>query len=238
MTASGDTRRVVMISGGSSGIGLAVAREMLARGFAVSIGTRHPEQARNRAGLVGEVGWFRYDAASLHDADEWARATRDRWGRIDAVVASAGVDSHREVDDPLVDDEWDQVMRVNALGPLRLVRATMTALERAGTGRLVLLASLSAKRIRNQHVAYGMSKFAALALSHTVRRRLWDAGVRVTAVCPSFVNTPMSAQTTKVAPEDMIQPETLAHLIGTVIELPNNAAIAELLVNCRLEDML
>jgi len=63
-------------------------------------------------------------------------------------------------------------------------------------------------------------------------------GVRATAVCPSFVRTAMSGYTSKVAPEDMIQPETMAELVRTLIELPNNAAIAELLVNCRLEDML
>ena len=65
-----------------------------------------------------------------------------------------------------------------------------------------------------------------------------EKGVRATAVCPSFVRTEMSSYTQKVTPDEMIQPETLAHLIRTTVELPNTAAIAELLVNCRLEDTL
>ena len=77
-----------------------------------------------------------------------------------------------------------------------------------------------------------------MGLTHTARRAAWDKGVRITAVCPSFVRTDMSAYTDKIAPADMIQPETLAGLVRTVIELPNNAAVAELLVNCRYEDML
>jgi NAD(P)-dependent dehydrogenase (short-subunit alcohol dehydrogenase family) len=82
-----------------------------------------------------------------------------------------------------------------------------------------------------------MTKFALIALTHAVRHHGWDHGVRATAVCPSFVRTDLTADALAVAPDDMIQPEDLAELIETALSLPNNAVVAEMLVNCRLEDL-
>ena len=98
------------------------------------------------------------------------------------------------------------------------------------------MASLSGKRVRNENVAYNMTKHALIALSHGTRRIGWEDGLRVTTLCPSFVRTDLTADVTKVGPEAMIPPEDLAELAVTALMLPNNAAIPELLVNCRLED--
>ena len=83
-----------------------------------------------------------------------------------------------------------------------------------------------------------MSKFAVVALTHAVRRLGWEKGVRATALCPSFVRTDMTAGTAHIAAELMSDPADLAELVATVLALPNTASIAELLVNCRLEDMV
>jgi len=99
------------------------------------------------------------------------------------------------------------------------------------------MSSLSGKRVKNLHAGYAMSKFAVVALTHAVRRVGWDAGVRATVICPGFVATDMTAGVTAVSRGDMIQPADLAELVATAIALPNNAVVAEILVNCRLEDM-
>ena len=136
------------------------------------------------------------------------------------------------------DAALDRLWAINVKAPLRLTRLCLPHLTRTGQGRIVNIASLSGKRVRNGFVGYNMTKFAVMGLTHTTRHETWDMGIRCTAVCPSFVRTEMSSYTGKVAPEDMIQPETLAQMIRHNIELPNNAAVAEILVNCRLEDML
>ena len=100
------------------------------------------------------------------------------------------------------------------------------------------VASLSGKRVRNDNIAYNMTKHAILALTHGTRRIGWDDGVRATALCPSFVATDLTADVTKVSPAEMIDPVDLAELAATAIALPNTAAMAEMLVNCRLEDTL
>ena len=76
---------------------------------------------------------------------------------------------------------------------------------------------------------------SSLGLCRTERSA--EDGVRATAICPSFVATDMTAQVTAVPRGEMIQPADLAELVATVLALPNNAVVAELLVNCRLEDM-
>ena len=134
--------------------------------------------------------------------------------------------------------DLDRVIAVNVKTPLFLTRLCLPHLRKSGTGRIVNIGSLSGKRVRNDNIAYAMSKFALMALSHGTRRIGWEDGVRVTAVCPSFVATELTADVTKVARDDMIDPQDLAELVATAIALPNTAAVAELLVNCTLEDML
>ncbi len=77
-----------------------------------------------------------------------------------------------------------------------------------------------------------------MALTHAARRIGWDKGVRATAICPSFVRTDMTADSTKIGRGEMIDPADFAVLAATVLALPNTASVAELLVNCRLEDMV
>lgn len=77
-----------------------------------------------------------------------------------------------------------------------------------------------------------------LRLTHAIRRAGWNDGVRCTALCPAFVATDLTRNVTKVSREEMIAPEDFAELVATVLALPNTASVAELLVNCRFEDMV
>ena len=81
-----------------------------------------------------------------------------------------------------------------------MTRQALPHLEASGSGRIVNVASLSGKRVKNDNVAYNMSKFAVVALTHAVRRLGWEKGVRATALCPSFVRTDMTADATKSRP--------------------------------------
>jgi NAD(P)-dependent dehydrogenase (short-subunit alcohol dehydrogenase family) len=119
-----------------------------------------------------------------------------------------------------------------------VIRAALPHLKRSGTGRVVTIASLSGKRVANDNVGYAMSKFAVVALTHGVRRLGWEHGIRACAICPSFVDTDMTAAVTALPRSAMIQPGDLAELVATALALPNNAVVAEYLVNCRFEDML
>jgi NAD(P)-dependent dehydrogenase (short-subunit alcohol dehydrogenase family) len=84
--------------------------------------------------------------------------------------------------------------------------------------------------------SYAVSKFAAVALSHAIRQAGWDCGIRATAICPGFVATDMARAITDLRASKMIPPSDLATIIATLLELPNEASVAEFAVNCQLEE--
>lgn len=229
---------VVLVSGANRGIGAEIARNLRAHGYRLSLGARSIEALERAHGRQDDKTLYaRFDACDVPSAARWVEETVARFGRIDALVNNAG--SGEKVH--LMDDNeeaLDRLWAINVKAPLRMTRLCLPHLERTGRGRVVNIVSLSEKRVRNPFVGYTMTKFAAMGLTHTTRHVSWDKGVRATAICPGFVRTDMSAYTDKVKPEDMIQPEAIADLVRTAIELPNNAAVAEMLVNCRLEDTL
>lgn len=225
--------RVAMVSGGSRGIGKAVVEHLLGLGYTVSIGVRETARIEPRAGL----SVHRYDATEPAAAAAWVEATLALHKRLDVLVNAAGINSMARLSDG---DETalDSLWTVNVKAPMRLIRAAWSALAAGGEGRVMNLASLSGKRVKNENVGYAMTKAALISLTHAVRREGWELGIRASAVCPGFVETDMTSHVTKVAREQMSRPEDLAALIGTLVRLPNNAAVAELLMNCRHEDTL
>ncbi|GAJ95512.1 MULTISPECIES: SDR family NAD(P)-dependent oxidoreductase [Rhizobium] len=230
--------RVVLISGASRGIGLAIARELAEHGYRLSLGARDVKMLETQFGPENDrLHYAHFDAYEPATSDRWVASAAEKFQRIDALVNNAGLGEQVSLMDDN-DEALDRLWAVNVKAPLRLTRLCMPHLEATGAGRIVNIASLSGKRVRNAFVGYNMTKFAVMGLTHTTRQVAWEKGVRATAICPSFVRTEMSSYTNKVTPDEMIQPETLASLVRTAIELPNNAAMAEMLVNCRLEDTL
>ncbi|MCH7929025.1 MAG: SDR family NAD(P)-dependent oxidoreductase [Proteobacteria bacterium] len=231
--------RVIMVSGANRGIGLAVARCLHGKGYGLSLGGRDTEALEAAVADLGaeRLMTHRYDALDRASSEAWVAATVARFGRIDGLVNNAGIVLHLTVED---DDEeaFDRLWAVNVKGPLRMIRLALPYLKESGEGRIVNLASASAKRVPNTNAGYAMSKFAVVALTHATRQLVWNDGVRVTAVCPGYVATDMTAGVATIAHQEMIPPGDLAELVATVIALPNNAAVAELVVNCRLESTL
>lgn len=230
--------RVILVSGANRGIGLAIAQHLHGLGYRLSLGVRDVEaMTKLTARWGGEaVHVAGFDAEDWNNHAAWIRAAADRFGRIDGLINNAGVHhtmTLRNPDPAALDRLWS----VNCKAPLNLIHHALPFLEASGQGRIVNIASLSGKRVRNDAVAYNMTKHAMIALNHAARRIAWDKGVRATAICPSFVQTDMTAGAAFPV-EQMTAPADLAVLVGTVLALPNNATMAEVLVNCRLEDTL
>ena len=227
-----------MISGASRGIGLALARTLLAKGYAVSAAAR--DAAKVAAALPDAAPdrllAARFDAEDRATYQPWVDSTLAKFGRIDALVNNAGTSNRFSIEEG-EDADLDQLFTINIKGPLYMTRLVLPHLRKTGAGRILNVASLSGKRVKNENIAYAMTKHALIALTHGTRRIGWEDGVRATSICPSFVATDLTAGVTKVAREEMIQPDDLAELMATAIALPNTAVMAEMLVNCRLEDL-
>jgi NAD(P)-dependent dehydrogenase (short-subunit alcohol dehydrogenase family) len=220
-----------MISGANRGIGAAIARQLAAGGWRLSIGVRNPQSFAAGAGdLV-----HRFDALEGTEA-AWVAATMERFGRIDAVINNAGIIVAKSVIEA-DDDDLMAMFRVNVQSPLRLVRAAWPHLAACGRGRVIMVASLSGKRVKSaQSSLYAVTKHAAVALSHGIRQSGWDLGIRATALCPGFVATDMARGLTDISPDAMTQPEDLARMVALLLDLPNTASVAELAVNGQRED--
>ena len=226
-----------MISGANRGIGLAIARELEAAGLALSLGVRKPADFNDPLAKSADVLVHRYDANERDAAKAWVDATMARFGRIDVLVNNAGIARPVTLEQGSEDD-LDALFDVNVKAPFRVIRAALPHLKVSGAGRVVNVASLSGKRVMGLNVGYQMSKHAVVALTHAVRRIGWEHGIRATALCPGYVETDLTARVTDLPRDEMTDPADLARLVATVVALPNNAAVAELLVNCRYEHML
>jgi NAD(P)-dependent dehydrogenase (short-subunit alcohol dehydrogenase family) len=231
--------RVAMVSGANRGIGLAIARELARRGCRLSLGVRRPEAlpASLRALDPAHVHAHRYEARDPGAGDAWVAATMARFGRIDILVNNAGIAPQVTLEAGR-DEDLDALLDINVKAPFRLLRAAFPHLKTSGRGRVVNVASLSGKRVLGLNAGYQMAKHAVIALNHAVRRAGWEHGIRATALCPGFVNTDMAAGHDGIDPAAITQPEDLATLCGTIVDLPNGAAVAELLVNWRHEPLM
>ena len=228
--------RTVMISGASRGIGRAIAERLLAQGHSLSLGVRRPADLQGTALDHPQVLLHPYEASEPDAAQAWVDASVARFGRIDTVVHSAGVFSRV----PLLFDagqqrEIEQLWQVNVMGPWWLTRAAWPQLAADGQGRIVVLVSMSGKRSKGRLAGYTASKFALMGLCQTMRNEGWEQGIRVTAICPSWVNTDMAAAVQAMPAEAMTQPGDIATLTAQLLELPNSCVPFELAVSCNLE---
>ena len=225
--------RVVMLSGANRGIGSRIAARLAADGYRLSLGARRMDALAASAPDVGPDRMMlnQHEATDLDSARRWVEATVERFGGIDVLINCAGIVDRTGLES-MSEDVLDDMWAVNVKGPLRLTRLALPHLRQSGSGRVVNMASLSAKRVKGDSiVGYSMTKYALLALSHAIRQIGWDDGIRVTAVCPGPVATDM------MDPDDesITQPEDVADLVATVIALPNTASVSEMLIGCRLE---
>ena len=228
--------RVVMISGASRGIGLAVARNLYQAGFSLSLGVRNIEAMRKTVDDwdTSRVLISKYDAVDKGTHKTWVDSTAERYGRIDGLVNNAGIMQPVSVDDGEFNEKGlDLMWSVNVKAPLSMTCLALPHLRKCGSGRVINVASLAGKAVFGNGVGYSMTKFAAVALSHATRHGGWADGVRCTALCPGYVATDLTSSIETVSLDDMISADDLAELVNTVISLSNTASVAELIVNCR-----
>ncbi|AYN41621.1 SDR family oxidoreductase [Streptomyces dangxiongensis] len=182
-------KRVVVVTGGATGIGEATARLLREGGHHVVVSGRRPEPLRR---LAEEIGALAYpsDVGEPDAAEGLVRAALAEHGRIDGLVLNAGIGRGGAVGDLTLRD-WEDVMRTNVTGPLLLLRAAVPHLLES-RGAVVAVASVSALRNGASNAPYATSKAALLQLCRSVAVDYGRHGVRANIVCPGWVRTEMA----------------------------------------------
>ncbi|MFH8337472.1 SDR family NAD(P)-dependent oxidoreductase [Streptomyces sp. AM6-12] len=182
-------KRVVIVTGGGTGIGEATARLMCGQGHHVVVSGRRAEPLQR---VEREAGALAYpsDIGDPDAAGGLVRATLAAYGRLDGLVLNAGIGRGGSVGD-LSLEEWDEVMRTNLTGPLLLLRAAIPHLLET-RGSVVAVASVSALRNGTSNAPYATSKAALLQLCRSVAVDYGRRGLRANTVCPSWVRSEMA----------------------------------------------
>ena len=218
--------RAALVTGGSSGIGLAIAQALRAEGFDLTLVARRPEKLAAAASELEALA-VPADVAREEDCGRVVDAHRERHGRLDVLVNSAGIGVAGRIDE-LPAKQLDLQLDVNLRG-LMLVTAAALPLLREARGLVVNLASIAGTMPTPGLSIYGATKAAVIALTKSLNHELEEDGVRATAISPGFVDTPMT-DWGPVPKEEMIRPEDCAEIVRLLLRLSPYARVPHVVV--------
>jgi NAD(P)-dependent dehydrogenase (short-subunit alcohol dehydrogenase family) len=184
--------RVALITGGSRGLGLVLARELVARGAKVAICARTEADVRNAAAELrergGDVLAVVCDVRDREQVESFVAKAIDFWGRVDCLFNVAGVIQVGPLDAMTIDD-FREAMDVHFWGPLYSTLAVLPSMRAQGFGRVVNVSSIGGKIAAPHLIPYAASKYALVGLSYGLRTELARENILVTTACPSLMRT-------------------------------------------------
>ena len=190
--ASSDVLRTALVTGAGRGIGRAVAVRLGAQGYRVALAARSEDELRETAALVeGETLVLPGDMLDPTAPDAAVTAVEEAWGGLSVLVANAGAGSSAPIA-KLPDELWAQQLELNLTAPFRAVRRSVPGMVERGWGRLVVVASMAAKRGEPYLAAYCAAKHGVLGMVRATAAELATTGVTANAVCPAYVDTAMT----------------------------------------------
>ncbi|MFF7982923.1 SDR family oxidoreductase [Streptomyces sp. NPDC007901] len=221
---------VALITGGGSGIGAAVARQLLDAGHRVAVTGRGEQRLRAFAAELGDPeGLLKIvgNTAEYTDVQAAVDSTLKAFGRLDTVVANAGFATH----DTIADGDpagWAEMVLTNVLGPALLIRASVDALKET-RGRIVLIGSV-AGFVNTPGNLYGATKWAVTGLAENTRRQVTDFGIGVTLVAPGRVETPFWDANGSLPPGHLLTAGQIADSVVWAIRQPAGVDVNTIVV--------
>jgi NAD(P)-dependent dehydrogenase (short-subunit alcohol dehydrogenase family) len=176
---------VAVVTGAAKGIGAAIAEALAEAGYALALIDREDASPQARGGLA-----VRGDVSDLADVRDFADAAMERFGAVDVLVNNAGISSIGPAETTSA-EEWRRVIDINLTGPFLLCQAFGARMLERGAGAIVNVASIAGLHGVSDRAAYNASKHGLIGLTRTLAAEWGGRGVRVNAVCPGWVKTPM-----------------------------------------------
>jgi NAD(P)-dependent dehydrogenase (short-subunit alcohol dehydrogenase family) len=230
-------QRAAIVTGASSGIGLAIARMLGEEGFGITMAARRPEKLDGAvAGLAGDGFDVQAVAANVSDEAEIQKvvaAHRDRYGRLDVLVNNAGVGIGSAVGE-IQTKHLDMQMDINLRSIVIFYRECVAMLREAGAEHkrafVINTASIAGKHGEAWLSVYSATQHAVVGWTDSMNRELSTEGIRSTALCPAFVDTPMTDFVKgQVAADDMIRPEDIAESVRFLLKVSPACLVPEIM---------
>jgi NAD(P)-dependent dehydrogenase (short-subunit alcohol dehydrogenase family) len=229
-------QRAAIVTGGSSGIGLGIARVLGEEGYALTVAARRPEKLEEAVEGLRADG-FDVNSVSGNLADEAVvqevvRSHRERFGRLDVLVNNAGLGAGEAVDE-LTTKKVDLQLAINLRSPILFYRECTELLRAAGAEHrcalVVNTSSISGKAGEPWLSVYSATKAAVVAFTQAMHKELGEAGIKSTALCPAFVDTAMTDFIKEqVKPEDMIQVSDIAETVRVLLRMSPGCVVPEI----------
>jgi NAD(P)-dependent dehydrogenase (short-subunit alcohol dehydrogenase family) len=229
--------RAAIVTGASSGIGLAIARVLGEEGFAVTMAARRPEKLQEAVrGLQAdglEVHGVEANLAEEQEIQKVVQEHRERHGRLDVLVNNAGVGIGASVGDILT-KRMDMQLDINLRAIMIFYRECLPMLQQAGeehrNALVVNTSSISGKRGEAWLSVYSASKHGVVGWTEAMNKELGAQGIKSTALCPAFVDTPMTDFVKEqVKAEEMIRPQDIAEGVRYLLRVSPACVIPEMM---------
>jgi 3-oxoacyl-[acyl-carrier protein] reductase len=205
--AKGLAGRVAVVTGGSRGIGLAIARCLADDGASVVVSGRDSARLDAAVQEIEATGAAALavvaDAAKREDVERLVDATRERFGRLDVVVNNAGI-TRDQLLVRMKDDDWDRVLETNLRGVFLMTRAAAKVMMRQKAGRIINISSTAGTMGNPGQVNYSAAKAGVIGLSKAAARELAHWGILVNVVAPGLIETDMTASISAEAREGFL----------------------------------
>ena len=218
--------RSALITGGSSGIGLAIGRMLREEGFELTLASRTADKVEAAAAELGATA-IAADVSKPEDCERVVHEHVQRAGGLDLLVNSAGIGIAARVEDAQL-KHIDRQLGINLRGLVLVSQAAIPHL-RETRGWIVNLASIAGTQPVPILPIYAATKAAVISLTHSLNADLDDDGVRAIALCPGFVDTPM-AEFAGLSSDEMIRPEDCAEVVRMCLRLSPRARVPQVVI--------
>ena len=218
--------RSALITGGSSGIGLAIAAMLRDEGFELTLASRTAQKVEAAAAELGATA-IAADVSKAEDCERVVAEHVERAGGLDLLVNSAGIGIAGRVEDAQL-KHIDRQLTINLRGLVLVSQAAIPHLRKS-KGWIVNLASIAGTQPVPILPIYAATKAAVISLTHSLNADLDDDGVRAIAICPGFVDTPM-AEFSGLSTEEMIRPEDCAEVVRMCLRLSPRARVPQVVI--------
>jgi len=225
--------RILMITGGSSGIGSETARHAVRAGYRLALGARRLGPIEELAAELGEgkATAVSCDVAEWEQVQAFVNTTIETFGHIDAVFANAGVGAASGLMEDSVEN-WRSMVLTNVYGTALTVRAALPHLLERGTGHVLITSSVAGRRVVAGSL-YSVTKWATTALAEALRLELREvhgnAAIKVTVIAPGVVETPFF-DSIGAPPWAGLQPADVARAVVYALEQPGHVDVSEMLI--------